>query len=57
MPRPAIESFFSDTGIVPEFLDLPPACTHIAPFNPAAGDASRDAFERMFDGVAAYLFE
>jgi Family of unknown function (DUF6051) len=56
MPRSAIESFFSDTGVLPDFLDLPPACTHIAPFNPSAGDAARDAFDRVFDGVAAHLF-
>ncbi len=56
MPKAAIVDFFEGTGVAPIFLDLPRACTHIAPFNPLGGEAVRSAFEQLFDEAAAHLF-
>jgi hypothetical protein len=56
MPQAAIVDFFEGTGVVPTFFDLPPLCTHIAPFNPLGGDAVHEAFEELFDEAAAHLF-
>jgi hypothetical protein len=56
MPKAAILDFFAGTGVEPVFFDLPAVCTHIAPFDPMAGDAALQAFEALFDMAAAHLF-
>ena len=56
MPRQAILDFFDGTGVRPLFIDLPPVCTHIAPFNPLGGEEVGPAFDRLFGEVAEYLF-
>lgn len=56
MPRAAIVDFFSGTSVVPRFLDLPSACTHIAPFNALGGPAVEESFARLFDEAAEHLF-
>jgi hypothetical protein len=56
MPRGAILDSFAGTGVEPRFFDLPPQCTHIAPFNPLGGEAASSAFEELFDLAAEHLF-
>jgi hypothetical protein len=56
MPRQAVEDFFRDTSVVPRFLDLPAACTHISPFNTLGGEAVRHSFSRLFEEVTIHLF-
>lgn len=56
MPRRAILDFFEGTGVRPLFIDLPPVCTHIAPFNPLGGEAVGPAFDRLFSQAAEHLF-
>lgn len=57
MPKDAIERFFSGTGVIPTFFDLPASCTHIAPFNPiGGGQAAADAFVAVFDLAVEHLF-
>jgi hypothetical protein len=56
MPRRAIESFFKATAVAPRFLDLPPVCTHIAPFNPLGGEGIKLEFDHLFYTVAEHLF-
>jgi hypothetical protein len=56
MPRQAILDFFEGTGVRPLFIDLPPVCTHIAPFNPLGGEEVSPAFDRLFSEAAEHLF-
>jgi hypothetical protein len=56
MPRQAILDFFYGTGVRPLFIDLPPVCTHIAPFDPLGGETVGPAFEKLFDEAVAHLF-
>ncbi len=56
MPKAAIVDFFEGTGVAPTFFDLPPSCTHVAPFSPLGGEAVHAAFEELFDQAAGHLF-